>query len=120
MNSLTVTPGIRHRENPAPETNGELEPEGTWMSKEQIKEQIVELNRNTRIPIGVAIACAIAFLSGAVWLNTRLDAIDHRLSGMERSLLDRWTARDMQIFALEFRMANPGVTVPDVNKIKSQ
>ena len=78
------------------------------------------MNRNTRIPLYVAAACVVAFVTGAVWLNSRLDAIDHRLSGMERSLLDRWTARDMQIFALEFRMANPGVTVPDVNKIKSQ
>jgi hypothetical protein len=84
------------------------------------EEQVNELNRNTRVPIGIAVACAVAFIGGAVWLNSRLDSIDHRLKAMEGGLLDRWTARDMQIFALEFRMGNPELKVPDVNKIKHQ
>ena len=78
------------------------------------------INEKTRVPIGIAVACAIAFIGGAVWLNTRLDAIDHRLGGMERSLIDRWTARDMQIFVLEMQMKNPEIKFPDVNRIKSQ
>ena len=97
--------------------NGDARFTGEDDMSEELREVISE---KTRVPIGIAIGCAIAFIGGAVWLNSRLDTIDHRLSGMERSLLDRWTARDMQIFALEFQMKNPDAKVPDVNKIKSQ
>ena len=97
--------------------NGLLADEREKSMSEEVQEVI---NEKTRVPMGVAIACAIAFVSVAIWLNTRLEAIDHRLGGMERSLLDRWTGRDMQIFVLEMQMKNPELKFPDVNRIKAQ
>lgn len=72
-----------------------------------------EITEKTRMPIGVAVGCILAFIGGALWLNNSLHRIEQRLQAMETTMTDRWTGRDQRIWALQLRLENPSMKVPE-------
>jgi hypothetical protein len=76
-------------------------------------EQTVELNEKTKVPLGVVIACLTVFIGGALWITNSLNRIDNRLIAMETRMTERWTAADMKLWAMQLRMENPSLKVPE-------
>lgn len=77
------------------------------------EEPNLEITEKTRMPIGVAVGCIVAFIGGALWLNNSLHRIEQRLLNMEASMNDRWTGRDMRIWTLQMRLENPNLKIPE-------
>lgn len=82
-------------------------------TREMSAEEKAEINEKTRVPIGLAVCCIGAFIGGALWLNNSLNRIDQRLQSMETRMSDRWTASNMKIWALQLRLENPSLRVPE-------
>ena len=76
-----------------------------------------ELNEKTKLPLGLVISCIVAFLGGALWISNSLNRIDNRLASMERQVNDRWTSADMKLWAMQLRMDNPNLKVPNTHQL---
>ena len=81
------------------------------------------INRETLVPIGVAISVVAVIAGGILWTNTKLLEIDYKLRDLARSvetvdqkfdsgMSDRWTRSDMARWTERFRDKNPDLNVP--------
>jgi len=93
------------------------------------------INRDTLVPIGMAVAVGSCVLWGVLSVKDGYSALDKRIdvemSGLREQLVDlnnrlersdraahdAWTAQDMEIFALRLRIANASLAVPEVREI---
>lgn len=83
------------------------------------------INRDTLIPIGVAIAIVVPIGVGISWLrdgqkdsSNEIQALrvemSNRFDKIESRAADRWTGTQMQLWALQLQLDNPTVRVPKV------
>lgn len=91
------------------------------MSKHNIKPEgedgdmsEAELNEKTKVPLGIAVIVAGAFIGGALWINSNLQAIKHELSDIRREMAERQTRESMEIWIIRFRAENPTIKVPEL------
>lgn len=81
----------------------------------------LRLNQETLIPVGTAMALAVAVFKVWIWLGGELDRIDTlelRVNVIERaSTTNRWTCRDHQIYQTEMRALNQTLKVPPMPKV---
>lgn len=86
------------------------------MSNDKTMQEAID--KDTRITVGAAIACAFALLSAALWVNNRISALEHEVSGLrtliEGASADRWTQTEMYLWTELLRAKNPGVDIPDI------
>jgi len=82
------------------------------MSKQDPAETTT-ITERTKVPIGLMVSCVITLAGTALWLNTSLAKIEHRLITIETRLLDRWTASDMRVWTLKLKMENPSLNIPE-------
>ncbi len=79
----------------------------------ETERRVSKLTPNTYISLGL-MACMI---SGAVWLNNRLNALDNKFDGLVRLTAAQWTQQDQEIFALKLQLSNPNMKIPEVRDI---
>lgn len=86
------------------------------------------LNRETFVPVGMAVSVCLAVAGGAVWLNdklgaltyevktinTNIDAVNDRLTRNEIEAKAAWTRRDQWYFRQLMASSNPELRVPDL------
>ena len=81
----------------------------------------IRLNQETLIPVGSAVALALAFFRTWLWIGAQLDritALETRMMVIERAATtNRWTCRDHQIFQTELRAFNSTMVVPPMPKV---
>ena len=70
------------------------------------------INKDTLVPLGFVVTVCAA----AIWLNTQLNSINHKLDMLESNFSDQWTKRDMENWALKFKLENPNIILPEVTK----
>lgn len=73
-----------------------------------------ELNEKTKVPLGIAVLASSAFIGGALWINSNLQAIKHELSDIRREMAERQTRESMEIWIIRFRSENPTIKVPEL------
>lgn len=78
------------------------------------KERREEITEQTRIPLGIAVTAAIAFVGGAIWINSSLTEIKHELSDIKRETLSRQSRESIEIWIIKFRAENPTIKVPEL------
>jgi len=79
------------------------------------------ITENSPTRIKEASIVAVAMLSGALWINTRLSGVEHsnerlaeRLNNIERLAQDAASKSDLRNFAADLADDNPTVKVPKV------
>lgn len=93
----------------------------------------MSVTADTKTTLGAVVAVVTAFLSGMLWINTsigaveksvtavkegtietnhRLDLIDYRLKSLEGTADDRWRRSDMRAWVRDFKERNPTVSAP--------
>ena len=88
---------------------------------------ISKLNKDTLIPLGIVAALIISTATGAVWINTKLQSIDHRMEkmGADMSSLqekfdladeDHWTFREMKLWSQLLKAKNPNIDIPNIDR----
>ena len=50
-----------------------------------------------------------------MWISNQLGEIKFKLDTLETKLEDQWTSQDMENWALRLQMANPTISLPDVD-----
>lgn len=86
-----------------------------------------KLTRDTLIPIGLVVGIVVAFASGAVWLNTKLQSIDFNMEMLRQELKavtlkletdhrEHWSTRDMQLWAKLLKAQNPDMNIPEIGR----
>ena len=84
------------------------------------------LNRDTLIPIGVAIAIVTPIGFGISWLrdgqrdnSSAIEAlrteVTNRFDKFEIRSQDRWTGTQMQLWVLQLQRDNPALKIPDAH-----
>ncbi len=78
------------------------------------------LSKETLVPIGSAIAVAIAVLNGyskfverEAATQARMSAIEHKIETLSRKA---WSCEDHRLFLLELRLANRNLVMPTMHK----
>lgn len=66
------------------------------------------LSPRTYIQVGTLVSVVLFAVSATWWFSK----FDQRLSAIESNIQDRWTARDMELWALKLKTSNPTVVVP--------
>lgn len=75
-----------------------------------------ELTEKTKVPLGLVIATIIAFITGALWINNSLNQIRTELSLIKFGVNNTLSSRDMELWIMRFRLENPSIKVPELNK----
>jgi cell division protein FtsL len=78
------------------------------------REEYEEISEKTRVPIGVAVTVAIAFIGGAIWINASLSDIKHELTDIKREMASRQSRDSLEIWIIKFRAENPNLKVPEL------
>ena len=68
------------------------------------------LGTNTLIPLGLV----ISICAGVMWISNQLSEIRFKLESLDAKLEDQWTSQDMENWVLKLQMANPNISMPDV------
>jgi hypothetical protein len=69
------------------------------------------LGPGTLVPLGLV----ISLCAGVMWISNQLGEIKFKLDTLETKLEDQWTSQDMENWALRLQMANPNISLPDVD-----
>jgi len=69
------------------------------------------LGPGTLVPLGLV----ISLCAGVMWISNQLGEIKFKLDTLETKLEDQWTSQDMENWALRLQMANPTISLPDVD-----
>jgi len=75
-------------------------------------EQMGELNEKTVMPMSLVVGCVVAFVGGAIWINSSLSEIKYSIAAIQIQLSDRWTGSDMKLWVARLKFENPTLTVP--------
>ena len=86
-----------------------------------------KLTRDTLIPIGLVAGIVVAIATGAVWLNTKLQAINFEMAMVRQELSavskkleedqrEHWSTRDMELWTKLLRAQNPSMKIPDIGR----
>ena len=67
------------------------------------------VSSNTLIPLGLV----FTICAGVVWISNELNQIRFKLEQLDEKMENLWTQRDMENWALKFKLANPDITIPD-------
>ena len=69
------------------------------------------LGTNTLVPLGLV----ISLCAGVMWISNQLGEIKFKLDTLETKLEHQWTSQDMENWALRLQMANPNLSLPEVD-----
>lgn len=82
------------------------------------------ITRDTAVPLGAALAVfMLVFGAHNFWagkmheLSMTLNRIDNRLVRIEERGRDRWTLTEMKLWVERLRQRNPGMEIPDPEKL---
>jgi hypothetical protein len=90
----------------------------------------IELNAKTKMPVGVALSCAVAMVGGALWINTALSALKSEIVEMRHAqqavvaaqgqllknqdnYIDK---RDLENWTLRMQRENPALKIPEFKR----
>lgn len=92
------------------------------------------INKQTLVPISIAVSVIVCFLAAWGWLDTRFTAIgdkidaqtktyderfqhnERRLERVEAMASNGWTIVDETLWVSEFRRLNPTMLIPEVTR----
>ena len=88
----------------------------------------VVINGNTVLmPLGAVIAVVLALWRGSAMLNEKFDQlaasdrlIAEQLMLIKLSVSDRWTSTSMKLWALQMKVENPTLNIPDVTALANK
>lgn len=86
----------------------------TQQEGEERDMSVSELNEKTKVPLGIAVTVALAFIGGALWINSNLEDIKHELMDIRREMALRQSREAMEIWIIRFRSENPTIKVPEL------
>jgi len=69
------------------------------------------LGPGTLVPLGLV----VTLCAGVMWISNQLSEIRFKLDTLDQKLENQWTSQDMENWALRFKMANPDLTLPNVD-----
>ena len=69
------------------------------------------LGTGTLVPLGLV----ITLCAGVMWISNQLSEIRFKLDTLDQKLENQWTSQDMENWALRLQMANPNISLPDVD-----
>jgi len=69
------------------------------------------LGPGTLVPLGLV----VTLCAGVMWISNQLSEIRFKLDTLDQKLENQWTSQDMENWALRFKMANPDITLPNVD-----
>ena len=69
------------------------------------------LGTGTLIPLGLV----ITLCAGVMWISNQLSEIRFKLDTLDQKLENQWTSQDMENWALRLQMANPNISLPEVD-----
>lgn len=75
-----------------------------------------ELNEKTVMPMGLVIGCVVAFVGGAIWINSSLSEIKYSIASIQLQLSDRWTGSDMKLWVAKLKFENPNLKIPEARE----
>lgn len=83
------------------------------------------LSPATLVPLGVVVACCVSVIVAVLrfhgWISGQFDALSAEIKDLKAATQqingNRWTAQDMEIYALRMEKNNPTLRVPDIGEI---
>jgi hypothetical protein len=72
--------------------------------------KIAQFSNETLMPLGLVITVVF----GVIWITTGISDINHKLQTIESKLVEQWTRRDMENWALKLKLKNSALDVPEV------
>mgnify|MGYP005828336721 FL=1 len=69
------------------------------------------LGPGTLVPLGLV----VTLCAGVMWISNQLSEIRFKLDTLDQKFENQWTSQDMENWALRFKMANPDITLPNVD-----